>query len=115
MTLPLKTVNGGMVRAGEKFVVTEFLVKEQRRQSSCLLPAWNSPSCREGDLSCATCTDHKSGGNGFLQWGTLPSHLGPPVTILVCHLMFDAKDMVPSAAGMVSGQMAAGTSQWCLQ
>lgn len=36
MTLPPKTVNGGMVRAGEKFVVTEFLVKEPRRQSSCM-------------------------------------------------------------------------------
>lgn len=44
--LPLKTVNGGMVRAGEKFVVTEFF--GEGTEEAELPPA---PSCREGDLS----------------------------------------------------------------
>lgn len=87
------------MRAGEKFVVTEFLVKELRRQSSRLLPSWNSPSCREGNLTW--CHLHRP--QSWCQWlfvlGNPPKSWRSPVTILksVCHLMFNAKDIFPSA------------------
>lgn len=92
------------MRAGEKFVVTEFLVKELRRQSSHLLPAWNGPSCREGDLSW--CHLHRLQ-NWWQCLGSPPKSLKSLATILesICHLTFNAKDIFPFAAGMLSGQL----------